>query len=112
MSKLSGPSKALFDELFEQFADAVAEKIVQRMQSGPGTYVDQSTSPLGRRRHIAAIRSGKLPGTRVGRQYLARAADVEAFVRSTHSEVDDSDPVDTVDELAVELGLGKSRSGG
>lgn len=93
--------------LAQQIAEMVAARVVNHLRATelPG-YVDQSASPLGRRRHIAAVRNGSLPGIRVGRRYLARHEDVDAYVarRSTTKERG-SGAADTVDGLARELGL-------
>ena len=96
----------------EQLADLVADRVVERLREGSSGVVDQTTSPLGRRRHIAAIRSGKLIGRQVGRQYLAQRADVDAYIRGTqrtHAVVEDHP--DEVDQLADELGLRNNNGG-
>lgn len=43
-------------------------------------YVDQRSSPLGKRLHCRAVRSGALPGFRAGRRILVRRADLEAYL--------------------------------
>jgi hypothetical protein len=48
-----------------------------------GEWLDQCRSPLGRRLHCAAARSGKLAARKVGRRWLVRRADLEAFI-ATH----------------------------
>lgn len=102
---MSDELSRLVDLLVERVADAVARKL---RRGGPDEYVDQNNSGLGRRRHINAIRGGQLPGRQVGRQYLARQVDVDAFIAqlkpapgSTRRATDD----DATDELAAELGL-------
>jgi hypothetical protein len=102
---MSDELNRLVDVLVERVADAVARKL---RRGGADEYVDQNNSQLGRRRHINAIRSGELPGRQVGRQYLARQVDVDAFVAqlkpgpsSARRATDD----DATDELAAELGL-------
>ena len=78
------------------------------------TEVDQTSSPLGPRRHIALVRSGKLPGTQVGRQYLARSSDVQAYIVNHPTAVvgDPEERQDEVDKLATELGLQRNDEGG
>lgn len=85
------------------FARTIAGLVVDQLRAAdfPG-YVDQSSSPLGRRRHIAAVRSGRLPGIRVGRRYLARSSDVDALVRDGIIASQESS---SVDDLAADLGL-------
>lgn len=102
----------LFEQLVDRVADRIADGLFQKLQGTGGDYVDQTASPLGPRRHIAAIRSGKLQGAKIGRQYIARAADVDAFVRNSPAECVADEPADEIDELAAELGLQKRSKGG
>lgn len=60
---------------------AIARAVVAELQAGSlPDHVDQHASPLGPRRHVAAIRSGKLRGVQVGRRWLAKREDVDAYV--------------------------------
>jgi hypothetical protein len=102
---------SLFEQLVDRVADRVADRLFQKLQGTGSDYVDQSTSPLGPRRHIAAIRSGKLQGAQVGRQYIARASDVDGFIRNSPTECIPDEPADEVDRLASELGLRKAKGG-
>lgn len=43
-------------------------------------WVDQSTSPLGRDRHLRLVRSGALPGKKDGRRVLVRRAHIDAYL--------------------------------
>lgn len=99
------------EALLDALAERIADRVVQRLSSGRlEGFIDQSASPLGRRRHIAAIRSGALPGIQVGRRYLARREDVERFVGQPPSLVREVDVDDRVDRLASELGfVGKKK---
>lgn len=62
-------------QLAKALAPAIAAEVVAQLRAGetPGM-VDQSTSPLGRRRHIAAVRrmvaAGDPGAAQVGRRYL------------------------------------------
>lgn len=106
-------SEDVLAQLLDQLVERIADRVVQKLQGGAGSgYVDQSTSPIGPRRHIDAIRSGKLRGVQVGRRYVARVADVEAYVRDSSVELASSEPADEVDALAEELGLRKTTKGG
>jgi hypothetical protein len=98
---------SLLAALVEELAERVAQRVVEKLTADELTgFVDQSTSPLGRRRHIEAVRSGRLPGRRLGRRYIAKTSDVEAYIASTTARADRSnESVDDVDALAAELGL-------
>lgn len=43
-------------------------------------WVDQKNSPLGRRVHCEAARSGKLPAKKLKGRWLAKRSDVDAFI--------------------------------
>lgn len=96
----------LFASLFDAFVERVADRIVDKLRGGHlSGFVDQSESPLGRRRHIQAVRSGQLPGVRVGRRYLVRQEDLERFVAARSGAVPTGrDSTDRIDALAAELG--------
>lgn len=59
---------------------ALAELHEKLAKTEGSDWVDQSTSPLGRRRHCALVRSGVIPGRKHGRRFLARREDIEAFI--------------------------------
>lgn len=102
--------KSELDALLDALADRIADRVVKRLSSGGlDGFIDQTGSPLGRRRHIAAIRSGALPGIQVGRRYLARHDDVERFISGTASSSPDVDAGDRADQLAAELGLAANK---
>jgi hypothetical protein len=93
----------LLDELVIELAVRVADKL---KLNAPG-YFDQTNSPLGPRHHIAAISSGNLPGLKLGRRYLATAADVDAYVRHSRAASGGVVQTNAIDQLADELGLRK-----
>lgn len=45
-------------------------------------WVDQTSSPLGRSAHLAAVRSGKLAGHRVGQLVLVRREDLDRYIEA------------------------------
>lgn len=96
----------LIDAMVEHHARRTADLVVEYLRAVefPG-YIDQSTSPLGPRKHINAIRSGKLRGVRVRRRYLARREDVDAYIAENPQEERRSVDRDDADALAQELGL-------
>lgn len=102
---------SLFERLVDRVLDRAIDRLLQRLHEPGSDYVDQSSSPLGSRRHISAIRDGKLPGVQVGRRYVARAADVNAFIRNSPTECIADEPLDEVDRLASEFGLQKAKGG-
>lgn len=70
----------------DELAELVARKVVDRLQQGTPDMVDQSNSPLGRRRHCYAVRrriSEHKPGAAVvGRRHLlTREALAEELAR-------------------------------
>lgn len=87
-------------------ARAIAQYLADALRAGDHEgLVDQASSPLGSRRHISAIRRGDVPGYRVGRRWLARRDDVEAFAAKLAGR-----PVPRrtkADELAAELARGR-----
>lgn len=64
--------------LLEAFAELVAENVVKRLRANEPDMVAQETSPLGRRRHCAAVQrrvAAGLPGAAiVGRKHLLTQA--------------------------------------
>jgi hypothetical protein len=68
-SDLRSRVHAIVDELFDAIEGAAVTE-----------WVDQKTSPLGRERHTALVRSGALPGTKDGRRIMVRRADIDAYL--------------------------------
>ena len=95
------------DGVVHTLADAIAQRVVDQLLTGEVGYVDQVSSPLGRRNHINAIRRGVLPGKQIGRRWLARIQDVEGYIsRSGTAEALRRQPADdSVDQLATTLGF-------
>lgn len=71
-------------------------------------WVDQKSSPLGRRRHLEAVRRGALKGHRVNGLVLVRRADIDKYIAehrvqpspSRAAEAARHDARDQVDEVA------------
>jgi excisionase family DNA binding protein len=67
-------------------------------------WLDQNRSPLGRRRHLALVREGKLPGHKDGKRVLVRRRDLDSYIEAQQvtmrlpRAVHERDEVD--DELA------------
>lgn len=62
------------EEALRVLAREIAREVVRELRAGELDMIDQSASPLGRRRHLAAVRarvSAGAPGAAiVGRRYL------------------------------------------
>lgn len=107
MTKSADPMTDL-ETFLDALADRIAARVADRLLAGdtPGV-VDQHSSPLGRRKHIAAIRSGELRGRQVGRRWLASAEDVQAFI--SHSDAEPKEPKrpkdETPEDIARRLGI-------
>jgi excisionase family DNA binding protein len=86
-------------------APTLARAVVAELQAGAlPDMIDQHASPLGPRRHVAAIRSGKLRGVQVGRRWLAKREDVDAYVATLTSKKNATPESDEA-ALARELGI-------
>lgn len=90
-------------------ARVFARLVVAELRAGatPEHY-DQHDSPLGSRRHCALIRRGVIPGTKIGRRYLAKRSDVDAYMAGPAVARTVPSPAPEGDgdaELARELGL-------
>jgi hypothetical protein len=107
------------DQLLGELAKLVAAEVVRELRSGPADLVSQAVSPLGKRRHCAAVRarlaSGDSSACIVGRtHYLTpaalseelRASSKPARERSTKKgKAAPATPRDDLAELRAELGL-------
>jgi hypothetical protein len=74
------------DSLIDEIADRVAARVAERLRAGEPGMIDQSASPLGRRRHCAAVRRlvarGEPGAAIVGRRHLlSREALADALAR-------------------------------
>lgn len=103
------------EALFAELAQAVAEAVVAKLRAGevPGM-IDQSASPAGRRRHIAAVRrrvaAGEGGAAIVGRRFLlsreALDAELAALAkRPRKAGPKATTPVDELAELRSRYGL-------
>lgn len=69
-------------EILEAFADLIADRVAARIAGDRprGDLVDQRASGLPVCVWRAAIKRGDLPASKVGTKYLARRADLDAFI--------------------------------
>ena len=88
-------------------AEAVADLIAATIEEGLAVseWVDQCTSPLGRRRHLEIARTGKLASRKHGSRVLIRRDELNAYIekeglgRGKHTEEQDLGAV--VDSLLL-----------
>ena len=59
--------------------DAYVHALIATSQADQ-EWIDQSTSPLGKRAHLEAVRSGRLLGVKHGKRALVRRADLNAYL--------------------------------
>ncbi len=85
MSEASSGSTARTGDVLRFLAEALApylrEQLKNTVEHQAGFY-SQRNSPLGRRKHLAMVRRGALPGHRVGRDVLVRRELVDAFIET------------------------------
>jgi excisionase family DNA binding protein len=63
-------------------------------------WIDQNSSPLGRRRHLELVRSGALAASRSGKRVLVRRSDLDAYL-AEHATMSASVDPTTEDEAAA-----------
>ncbi len=73
-------------------------------------WVDQHTSPLGKRLHMESVRRGELRGVKHGRRILVRRAELDSFLedrsamrRAATSDSDRTPDGASADEVAASL---------
>lgn len=73
---------ARIDAAKRALVEAIDQLVEARLAKGAASseWVDQTASPLGRRRHLDLVRRGVLRGVREGRRVLVRRADLEAYL--------------------------------
>lgn len=74
----------------------------------PDTWVDQASSPLGRRAHCRACSAGDIEAHKVGKKWLARRSAVDAYVTKFGlvpkvTAVEKRDPVDPDEPTEAEV---------
>lgn len=76
--------QAKLDAARNQIFEGLERFIEAKLELGAGTveWVDQHSSPLGRRRHCKLARSGVLPSHKHGRRWLVRRSDLDTYLAS------------------------------
>lgn len=78
---------------------ALVDEIADAIEShGAADWVDQTTSPLGRRRHLELARTGVLKSSKQGRRVLIKRRDIDAFLEGSRRPA----PVGEDDEAEVD----------
>ena len=70
---------AVFAQLLAPFLMAELGRAKDTGSSNDDGWLDQRSSPLGRRAHCTLARSGVLPARKVGRRWLVRRTDLDAI---------------------------------
>lgn len=84
-----------------RFADDIATAL--EVETNGAEWVDQNTSPLGRRRHLDLVRRGVLIGTKDRRRVLVRRSDIDAYLVQ-HPSVQ-TKKGETAEDVLAEFGL-------
>jgi hypothetical protein len=103
--------------LDDEDVQRIARAVVAELRAGemPGM-VDQASSPIGRRRHIAAVRrrvaAGAAGASVVGRRYLLAREWVDAELASLAKRAPKAkgQPVDDLADLRAQYGLTRRAS--
>jgi len=104
------PSEPALLSAIDLLAQRVASIVVDRLRAGnePG-WTDQHASPLGPRRHCAAVRrriaEGRPGAERAGRRLLLTPEAVQEELSRGRNKQPKADPDADVRDLAGELGL-------
>ena len=89
-------------ELYRQLAEAHEQLALEQATD----WVDQTQSPLGRRRHCALVRSGALPGRRIGRRVLVPRSALDESIRGEAKPATaDTKDNDEDEQLLLSIGM-------
>lgn len=102
---------AALEEAIRVLAREIAREVVSELRAGELDMVDQAASPLGRRRHIAAVRSRVASGATgaaiIGRRYLLTREAIEAELMRVSGARRSKPKLEAVTDLLVRYGLEK-----
>jgi excisionase family DNA binding protein len=88
-------------------AEGISEMIEATIARGVAAneWVDQKSSPLGKNRHLALARTGKIPSKKVGQLVLIRRDDLNAYLEregiSRSRPTDEDDVLDVVERITA-----------
>lgn len=74
--------EAVLRHLARALLPFIQDELKTTLPPSEPAYYSQHDSPLGRRRHLALVRSGQLEGKKVGRLVLVPRKLVHAFIES------------------------------
>jgi len=93
------------DDVLRSLAQALTPYLRQTLASADANepeYYHQNNSPLGRRRHLALVRSGALSGRKVGKRVLVARQDMRAFLEEHPSaEASGTKTADPLDDWGL-----------
>jgi hypothetical protein len=99
------PHLAPFAPLVDAIAAAVRDELRVSANATPGpAFVDKHTSGLGPSVFLAAARAGEFDTFRVGKRFVARAADVLAYIERRRVDRPAYATNPRVDEFDTQLG--------
>lgn len=109
LSIVDSSDKGFLGLLEEHLRGLVREELArERMRGGADEWIDLRTVAGPKRRLYDAARSGELPARKVGRHWLVRRRDLDAWVEAHPAPVK-PEPIpaeaDTESELARRLGV-------
>jgi len=99
--------EARLERAKRSIAEAVSEMIEATIARGVAAneWVDQNHSPLGKRRHLALARAGKLPSKKIGQLVLVKREDMNAYLDreglSRGPRPEDEDVLDVVERITA-----------
>lgn len=100
---------ATIEEALAILAREIARAVVAELRAGEVAMIDQSASPLGRRRHIAAVRArvstGATGAAIVGRRYLLAREAIEAELAKVSGARKRPPKLEAVGDLLSRYGL-------
>jgi len=104
-AQIENDSDATIAAALRPLARLLAPLVAAELASAAGEdWIDQETSPLGRRKHRELAKRGAFPAHKDGRRWRARRADVDAFIEAQRPGAAREGPTanhDTADDAAA-----------
>ena len=97
----------LLEGVVTELAERVAGLVIERLQAGTPGMIDQAASPLGRRRHCAAVRRrvsrGDPGAVLVGRRHLLSPEALAEELRRCNDKAGKNEAVPATTNVRAEL---------